>query len=83
MPAGHPDHCFTCLKAQIDVHKVSVCVKSRTQVFCLDSRAAIPPDEKQVPCMASIFGLTCCYANAATCRCCVTMAQLEAAKPDK
>ena len=79
---GHADHWCTCLRAQIDCHKVTVCIKSRTQLFCLDSRAAIPPDSAEVPCMISLAGLTCCYANAATCRCCVSLASLEAAKPD-
>ena len=79
---GHPDHYCTALRAQIDFTKVTVCMKSRTQICCLDSRAAIPPDEREVPCMVSMLGLTCLYANHQTCRCCATLSSLEAGRPE-
>lgn len=51
---GNPDHCCTMLRAQIDCVKVTVCVKSRSQFMCCDSRAAIPPEATEVPCMVSL-----------------------------
>ena len=81
-PSAVPDTWCTCIKLAVDCHKTTVCIKSKTQVCCLDSRAAIPPDEKEVPCMLNLAGLTCCYANAATCRCCTTLSSLETAKPE-
>jgi len=80
--SGNPEHCFTCLKALIDCHKVTTCIKLRQQAFCLDSRCAIPTVEG-VPCIINAAGITCCYAHATTCRCCATLSNLEAAKVEK
>ena len=45
-----------CISCEIDVIPCSVCVKSRSQVCCLDLRAAFPPKD-DFPC---ILNLLCC-----------------------
>ena len=69
-------HYCRCLNLKFDISPFSVCIKSKSQIFCCDSRLSLPPDES-VPCGLNLFFLNCCWKNLCVCSCCKTIEYLE------
>lgn len=75
-PSEEPKVCLTCLKLDCEIVQFDVCLKSRSQLFCCDSRISFPPSD-DVPCMCTLLFLTCCYRNEYQCNCCRKYVDLE------
>lgn len=63
-----PLDCGCCALRCVDA---TSCIKAQSQVFCLVTSAAFPPDE-EVPCTLALFGIAC----APSCGCCATLGEL-------
>ena len=48
----------------------------KTQLCCIDLRMSIPCSE-DIPCLLTLFGLTCCYKSSCNCQCCKEVKELD------
>ncbi len=71
-----PGKCFVCFNINCELVNYEICLKSRSQVFCLDTRISFPPS-LEVPCICNLFGLTLMYRNQYYCRCCDKLGNIE------
>ena len=75
-PSKEQGQCCTVLEAKCVCKKPSTCLGMQTQVFCCDSRAAIPCTQ-QVPCAVGAFGLILCYNRQCKMSCCKKLAEID------
>jgi len=80
--ALNKDSYMICCRIDCEMIRPRVCVLSRTQLCCLDTRISCPPTES-VPCMINVCFWTCVYKNLMFCRCCSKLNTLEKAYNDK
>ena len=62
-----------CLKLEFECIPCQTCILSRTQLCCVDTRIAIPPESQQVAPVANLCGLSC-YPK---CSCCSKLDALQ------
>ena len=50
-----------CLDADLYCQSPKTCVKVVAQCCCLDQRLSFPCKKDEVPCLVTVFFITCCY----------------------
>lgn len=75
-PSQDEDIWCVCLKSEVNFAKPTTCVSCSEQLFCVDTRCALPCNEK-VPCILNLYGLTCMYNKQCKVKCCNTLAQID------
>lgn len=63
----------TCFRGEVECIRPYTCAKISQQICCCDMRCAFPCDE-EVPCMVTLYGLTCFKDYAFKPGCCVRLA---------
>eukprot|EP01041_Mallomonas_annulata_P014407 gene14407-30675_t len=72
----NPDACCLLIENKTEIIPVRVCLKARTQCFCCDIRASLPCDV-EIPCLMTVFFLTCCYRNKCNVKCCSKIGTID------
>lgn len=75
-PSTVDNRCLQCVNFNLEVVPFGVCVKSRSQVCCIDSRISLPPDD-EVPALLTCFFWTCAYKHRIFCRCCSKLGDID------
>ncbi len=71
-----PGKCLVCFNVNCELVNFEICLKSRSQLFCLDTRISFPPSD-EVPCICNVVGLTLMYRNKCYCRFCDRLGNIE------
>ena len=73
-----------CLEADVYLQSPKTCIKCVEQICCIDARCSFPCDKEEVPCLVTIFFITCCYDwSFIGCAACKKVNQIEAMKNGK
>ena len=73
-----------CLEADIYLQSPKTCVKCVQQCCCVDTRCAFPCAKEEVPCLLTIFFITCFYDwSPVFCAACKKISDIDAIKNGK
>jgi hypothetical protein len=76
------DACCILQKLRCTMIKPVTCVQLTSQFFCCDHRCALPCNS-DVPCMLTVFGLTCFYDYKLNCVCCQSVKGMKPPPPQQ